>query len=161
MIKYIEGDILDFPDRCNVILQMCNCQQVMGSGLALSIKIRYPEAYEADKEAAKHGENRLGEFSRCKIISGVNKDKIILNLYGQFHYGREGRFINYESFYRGLELIREFLEDRIGGSCKTYRLGIPYNIGCGAAGGSWIVVEAMIKTIFENSKTNVIIIKLI
>lgn len=45
MIYYRTGDVLTNPDS-NIIMHGCNCQGVMGSGIAKQIKLLFPEAYE-------------------------------------------------------------------------------------------------------------------
>ena len=109
-IEYIEGDLLDFPNGINVIAQNCNCKNKFGSGLALQIKNRYPEAYKADCLAAENDENRLGNYSKARL--GNNKH--ILNVYAQENYGTEKRQLNYEAFYSVFENIRDSLEVAIG-----------------------------------------------
>ena len=59
-IPLISGNLLDFPTHCetdpdkyvgiNNIAHSCNCQNVMGGGIAKQIKDRYPKAFEADAE---------------------------------------------------------------------------------------------------------------
>jgi O-acetyl-ADP-ribose deacetylase (regulator of RNase III) len=58
-VQITKGNLLDFPTHClsfasneyigiNAIAHSCNCQNVMGAGIAKQIKDRYPQAYEAD-----------------------------------------------------------------------------------------------------------------
>ena len=72
-IEVIDGDLLDFPNQINTIAHSCNTQNVMGAGIAKSIKERYPEAFEADTKANLNLENSLGYFSYCKLNSDPNK----------------------------------------------------------------------------------------
>ncbi len=51
MIEYIEGDIFDSPAQ--VIVNTVNTVGVMGKGLALSFKQRYPEMFERYKMACE------------------------------------------------------------------------------------------------------------
>ena len=41
MVKIIEGNLFD--TKANIICHQCNCQGVMGSGVAAEVKRRYPE----------------------------------------------------------------------------------------------------------------------
>ena len=45
MIKLIEGNL--FNTKANIICHQCNCQGIMGSGVALEVKNRYPKVYES------------------------------------------------------------------------------------------------------------------
>lgn len=51
MIKYMEGDIFDSPAQ--VIVNTVNTVGVMGKGLALSFKKRYPDMFESYKQACE------------------------------------------------------------------------------------------------------------
>jgi len=51
MIKYIEGDIFESPAQ--VIVNAVNTVGVMGKGLALSFKQRYPQMFEKYKSACE------------------------------------------------------------------------------------------------------------
>lgn len=154
MIREIEGDLLDFPEESNVILQCCNRQNKMGSGLALSIKERFPQAYEADTKAFQENLNQLSMFS-VATLDGGNK---IVNLYAQEHYGRDKRYLDYEALYSGLEKIKELLEKAVEEG-RNYRLGIPYKLGSDRAGGNWNIVKVIIEEIFTNSHIDVVIVK--
>ena len=57
MIEYIEGDIFESPAQ--VIVNTVNTVGVMGKGLALSFKQRYPQMFEKYKMACeKHQQIR-------------------------------------------------------------------------------------------------------
>lgn len=43
IIKLVQGNILDAPE--NIIVHQVNCKGVMGAGLALQIKSKYPKAF--------------------------------------------------------------------------------------------------------------------
>lgn len=58
MITEVRGDIL--ADNADILVNPVNCVGVMGKGLALQFKQKYPEAYLSYKEACDAGELRLG-----------------------------------------------------------------------------------------------------
>lgn len=153
-IEYRKGDLLEQSD-INFIIHVANCFCAMGSGIALAIASKYPEAVEADNETNKGDPNKLGCFSYAKGSDG----KIIANLYGQFKYGGGGRNLNYEAFYGGLEAIHNQILDSKDKS-KTYIVGMPKFIGCGLANGSWKIIKAMIEDIFEDSKIHLVVCEL-
>lgn len=43
MIDYVEGDI--FTSGCNAMVNPVNCLGIMGAGLALQVKIHFPEVF--------------------------------------------------------------------------------------------------------------------
>ena len=177
-IKTIEGNLLDFPPYCktdpnkylgiNNIAHSCNTRNIMGGGIALQIKNRYPEAYEADTEAFnkeydKNGQyiHWLGKYSKAEIESKfiANGKGRIYNLYTQASVGIDERQVNYEIFWKALKEVQEdllFIQHETG---EPQVLGLPYGISCGLAGGSWRVIKAIIEDIFIDSLLNCYIVK--
>lgn len=129
------GNLIDLAEagHFDVIVQGCNCQNTMGSGLAKEIRTRYPQAYHADYEASTTGMNKPGEYSGVRL---GNKFWII-NAYTQFHYLPRGiDHFEYEGFQRILDhLHKEF---------PKCRFGLPY-IGMGLAGGDSTRILPMIE----------------
>ncbi|MBE6987973.1 MAG: phosphatase [Ruminococcaceae bacterium] len=60
MIEYIEGDIFDSPAQ--VIVNTVNTVGVMGKGLALSFKKRYPDMFESYKRACEKRQLSIGKL---------------------------------------------------------------------------------------------------
>lgn len=60
MIKYIEGNIFDSPAQ--VIVNTVNTVGVMGKGLALSFKKRYPEMFESYKKSCEKHQLTIGKL---------------------------------------------------------------------------------------------------
>jgi len=142
MIKHVKGDLLDFYGRgeIDVLGHVCNCQRLMGSGVALQIKNKYPYAYQAYVEFDTiHGLD-LGTVSW-----GVDGDKAIANLHAQDNYGRGRRFIDYEAFYKCLEDVKGMMLLN-----EHKKIGFPYRIGSDRAGGDFRIVLAMIEVVFED-----------
>lgn len=140
MIELIEKNIFEHNAQC--IIHQANCHCRMASGIARTISQLYPEAVAADNATTVGDPNKLGTFT-----SAVGSDgKIIYNLYGQFYFGNQKRQTNYEAFYKAMDAIHSDVRNK---SLTTASL--PYNIGCGLANGSWNVIEAIIKDIWQNS----------
>lgn len=140
-----------FRHPAQVILHQANCFTTMGSGIAASIRGLYPEAYEADCRTIKGDSKKLGTFSWAKT---KRDNKIIINMYSQYNYGRESRKTNYEAFANGLERVRDFLLEK-----KLTSLSIPYKIGCNLGGGNWNVVKTIIYETLSNQPFDVFICK--
>ena len=60
MIEYIEGNIFNSPAQ--VIVNTVNTVGVMGKGLALSFKKRYPKMFEAYKRACDKHQLTIGKL---------------------------------------------------------------------------------------------------
>lgn len=148
MIYYRIGNLLEQPD-INVLIHCCNIYCTMQAGVALSIKNKYPEAYQADKKTKYGDKSKIGTFSWAR----TSDDKIICNLYTMKGLGTKERQLDYEAFYSCLEQIR----DLINNSTKSYKIGIPYKIGSDLAGGDFEVVKSMINSVFGGYDIPVII----
>ncbi len=57
-IQYQQGDI--FESKVQVIVNTVNCQGVMGKGLALAFKQRYPDMFATYQQACKTGKLHIG-----------------------------------------------------------------------------------------------------
>ena len=148
------GDLLDYPFSINVIGHCCNDEGVMGSGIALGIRTRYPAAYEAYVTSHKRGE-RLGSLSFAEVGEG----RKVANLVAQHGYGKGIRHLDYEAFYSTLSILRDALENAHKEG-RYYVLGLPDGMGCVRAGGSRPVVDAMILDVFALSPVRCVIVKL-
>ena len=138
---YKKGDML--CGDWDVAYHCANVYKTFGSGVAYYIAKKWPEVYQADID----GDNELGFFTK-----GIIKEdgRTIYNLYGQKGVGNDGHPLNrncsydhlYDAIYRACEDATR-LADNV-------RVGIP-QLGCGLAGGSWTVVEAIIKDVEEKT----------
>lgn len=152
-VQIIQGNLLDWPNGANLILHGCNTLGgVFGAGVAKQIAERYPLALQADIDAAAEGANRLGLFSVAKI-----DDKRIVNVYIQDQIGTDSRKVNYEAVYTALETLRDSLENAAKEGRK-YTVAMPW-IGCGLAGGSRRIIEAMVRELFDKSQITVYIVE--
>jgi O-acetyl-ADP-ribose deacetylase (regulator of RNase III) len=154
MITHINGDLLS--SNVDAIGHCANCFCTMGSGIARQIKLQLPEAYAEDLKGVSGDRNKFGKFSVAEIKKPQIKTNIkyVYNLYGQYNYGTDSRKLNYESIYTALTGMKNHA---ITKDIKT--VGFPENMGCMLAGGSWNIVYAMIKDVFDPSPFDVIICK--
>ena len=53
MVRIIEGNLFD--TKAEIICHQCNCQGVMGSGVAAEVKKRYPEVFKAYRKDYEEG----------------------------------------------------------------------------------------------------------
>lgn len=150
MIKIVEGNILNATE--DIICQQVNCQGVMGAGLAKQIRNKYPEVYPSYKkfcEGCKDNNKRtlLGEIQAINVSDG----KVIANLFGQFSYGRDKQYTDYKALKECLEGILK-LASMFNDNDS---IAIPYEIGCGLAGGSWGIVYKIIEDVFKDYKVTI------
>ena len=184
-IPLISGNLLDFPTHCetdpdkyvgiNVIAHSCNCQNVMGGGIAKQIKDRYPQAFEADTERWSNEYNdggnwrcQIGDYSKAVIEThGTNSPhartnlshSTIYNLYTQSGYSTSKREVNYEYFWKAMKAMQEDLLFNQHELNTRQVVGVPYGISCGLAGGNWKIIKAIIEDIFLDSMIECYIVK--
>lgn len=139
----IQGNLL--TSDCNIIIHQANCQGVMGAGIAKQIVNLYPEVLVADREykVPVGNEARLGRTSHAPV-KGPHGALLVVNLYSQFNYGR-GKQTDYKAFTKGLHSILTRLDIKGRG----YKVGLPFGIGCGLAGGDWLIINSIIEEASE------------
>lgn len=134
MLKIIKRDILSV--NSGVIAQQCNARGNMGAGLSLSIKNKWPKAFEAYRSLHNSQGLKLGSV----VFANVDHNLWIANIIGQKQYGRDKSIVytNYNALKKGLEYAYSFAAE------KGASLYIPYKIGCGLANGDWNIVQDII-----------------
>lgn len=128
MLQILEGDLLQ--SDVQVIIHQCNCFHTFGGGIAKKIKQKYPTAFEADLKTKFGDKDKLGTFSYS-----TQNGKTIVNLYSQYRYGMDKVYTDYQSLEQGLYDV--FYWCKLN---KLNKIGIPYLIGCGLAGGDEKIV---------------------
>jgi len=140
MIKIVDGDILQATE--DIWCHQTNAKGVMGGGIAKQTKEKYPEVYKAYKELCeKHNsKDLLGAVQYVECHDGY----IIANLFGQEGFGRNKQYTDYNALRNALNIVYKRV--------KRYHesVAIPFNIGCGLAGGSWPFVYSMIEEVFHD-----------
>lgn len=125
----IDGEI-------DVLLHVCNNKGVMGSGIALEIKNRIPDAYTWFKYHHKHGISSLGHISVGCYDRGNKK---VFNMVAQDGYGQGIRHLNYGAL---ADCLRQIAEHR---SYTGDTIGIPFKMGADRAGGDWDIVLELVE----------------
>jgi O-acetyl-ADP-ribose deacetylase (regulator of RNase III) len=126
MLKQAKGDLIAMgkAGEFDIIVQGCNCFNVMGSGIAKQIRADCPDAWLADQETLAGDRNKLGRYT-----VGMSGRLVVLNAYTQYttakHPGDD--VFEYVAFEEAL--------NRIGNRFGKWRIGLPY-IGMGLAGGN-------------------------
>jgi O-acetyl-ADP-ribose deacetylase (regulator of RNase III) len=142
MIIFLDNsNILDVKE--GIILQGCNAQGVMGSGVAKQIRAKYPDVYT---EYLQHIIDCRGSTKSLGTVSTtyVAKNLWVYSGITQEYYGKDGKqYINYDAI---ASVIRYTILD---GITMQYDVNIPYMIGAGLGGGDL----TKIKTIIEDIST--------
>jgi len=171
---FVDGNLL-LSDKVQVIGHQANCQNVMGSGIARSIREMFPEAYSADTIAARRGSNVLGTFSKADLkMDPYGRNRVgnrisrIYNLYGQ-NLGTDykklyDRKTDYEGLYSALEkMVDDLMPTEADKMMFDYdrspAVGFPYKMGSALGGGSWDIVQRLIEVAFDKYSADVFIYK--
>lgn len=151
-MKVIEGDLTDFPEGVNVILQNCNIHAVQGSGLARNIRNKFPEVYQADKDfKVEVGPKRFGNFSYVDLSS--DNSKRVYNLYGQ-DLGMEFP-LNVNAFMKALEKSLVHISTEV----DKPKIGIPWLICCGLCNGDFTYIRPIVEFFVENYNIDAVWVK--
>lgn len=156
MITYKEGDIFDYITKDCVVVHQVNCQGVMGVGIAKTIKTKFPRTFQkykdsCDKLSYCEKEQLLGKLLYTnEYIEDYGFKIKIANCFGQYRYGRDKRYTDYEALSSCFKKITTVTN-------TTQDILIPYKIGCCNAGGDWNIVLSIIEEVFVDY--NVVIVK--
>ena len=135
-MKTVYGDLLTLAvaGDFDVIIHGCNCQNTMGAGIAKSIKLQFPAAYDADLATEKDSRDKLGTYSSATVDSD-GRELTVVNAYTQFDWRGRGIKADYDAIRSVFAKIKtDFAGKRIG-----YPL-----IGAGLAGGDWGLISQII-----------------
>lgn len=134
-IIYKQGDLLEAEE--SVIIHGCNAQGVMGSGVALAIRNKYPEVAKKYFKMKEDGRMQLGCCTFCHQDDG----KTVINAITQEFYGRNQHvvYVSYAAIAHVFKNINDW--------CKMKgvdKIAIP-KIGAGLANGDWSIIEKIIE----------------
>jgi len=133
MIKYKKGNIL--KDNSEAIVNLVNCIRVMGKGLALQFKKKYPENFEVYAKACKNNEVNIGKMFVFDRNEDINP-KYIINFPTKKHWRGKSKI---EFIDLGLEDLVKVIEIY---SIKSIAIPLP---GSGLGGLDWNVVNLKIE----------------
>lgn len=134
MITYLKGNLLE--DNAQALVNTVNTVGVMGKGIALQFKERFPQNYKLYSQACKAGEVQIGRMFITieKTLLGC---KTIINFPTKQHWRKPSEYVYIES---GLVALRQEIVNR---GIKS--VAIP-PLGTNNGGLNWTVVRDMIET---------------
>jgi O-acetyl-ADP-ribose deacetylase (regulator of RNase III) len=127
MIEFTRGDVFTTP--ADILVNPVNCVGVMGAGLALAFKQRYPAMFKAYQEACAAGEVRPGHLH-------IWRSPWIINFPTKRHWRDASR---YEDVATGLGALRACLAP-----LGPVTVALPA-LGCGRGGLDWLRVRRLIQ----------------
>jgi O-acetyl-ADP-ribose deacetylase (regulator of RNase III) len=126
-MEKLKGDIFEFGEQgmFDIIVHGCNCFTTMGSGIAKTVRDKYPDAYKADQLTTSGDVNKLGNYTKADVGKFT-----IINAYTQYNYNRGGEMLD-RFEYPSFRVILQKLLHTYGNK----RIAFPM-IGMGRAGGN-------------------------
>jgi O-acetyl-ADP-ribose deacetylase (regulator of RNase III) len=145
VIIYVKRDISTISK--GVVAHGVNCQGVMGSGVAASLRSAYPQIFTTYKKICDDYENNpnwmmLGLVDIVEVSGEFEDELLIVNCFTQERYGRDGKvYADAKAVFKSLDQAIELADG----------LALPFfmpKIGCGLGGLSWehdveVIVEAL------------------
>jgi O-acetyl-ADP-ribose deacetylase (regulator of RNase III) len=124
LVKFVQGDLL--KSRAQTLVNTVNCVGVMGKGIALAFKRRYPDMFDDYARRCDAGEVKLGEPYLYRT-----SDRLIVNFPTKDHWRSVSRL---EDIEQGLRYLRAHLSE-----WGITSLAVP-PLGCGNGQLDWSVV---------------------
>lgn len=134
MIRYCTGDLLE--SDADALINTVNCKGVMGKGLALQFKKKYPSNFKIYKDACTSGYLRPG-----KMLTVKEDGKYIINFPTKDDWRNRSKI---EYIEEGLESLLNEIEEH-----NLKSIAIP-PLGCGNGGLDWLTVHKLIEDSFKN-----------
>lgn len=128
-IEYVDGNIFD--SKCQVLVNPVNCRGVMGAGLALEFKNRFPEMFEWYAQICKVHSLLLGS---PVLWNPENAEKWVLLFPTKKHWKHKSK----------LENIEKGLQEFCRMCCDWGIESVAWcKLGCGLGGLSWEEVHPL------------------
>jgi len=137
-IKMVEGDLLKESD-VDVIVNTVNCVGVMGKGIALQFKKKWPENFKAYADACKRKEVKTGKMHVFNA-GALATPKFVINFPTKDHWRGKSK----------VEYITEGLKDlvKVIKELNIHSIALP-PLGCGNGGLEWELVKELIEKSFS------------
>lgn len=141
-ITKLNGSAVDLhaADKNSALIHVCNNVGIMGSGIALEVKNRYPKTFEAYRK----------NFNLNSV--SFDADDLIFNMVAQTLESKPVN-LNYGNLAVCLDIVGLCLFD--SGINRVY---VPELMGALRAGGDWLIVKQLVEEILNSYNPNIEII---
>jgi len=143
MLKFVEGDFFNY--EADIRINTVNCVGVMGAGVALLFKNKFPEMFKDYSNACSKGIVKAGE-PHVWVENDMFSKLTIINFPTKLHWRNPSK---YEYIEKGLVWLKKYLSDK-----EKSTITIPA-LGCGHGGLDWAIVKDMITKYLENLQTTI------
>lgn len=166
-VEIINGCLFKALDNGEIdaLAHCVNCVPRMSSGIAGKIRDKYPEDYtfyiNHTQILLDSGHDPLGKICHLDKIVNLYGQRLDLTEYCKKRFGVglaeltliRPRLVDYYGLGKALLKLKD-LSIR-----KNITIGIPFNLGCGEAGGQWWIVSKLIAIAFSSRLAKIKIYK--
>lgn len=150
--EIVKGNLFDTEWNFDALGQGVNTEGIMGGGIAVEFRTRWPEMYqEYHKLCVRYGQ-ALGGLLHIWDGDNVFSDEYIPTVYNLFSQLAPGRDGDYLLLKKAAILMRQDAEGRFD------RVGVPW-IGCGIAGLEKHNVEYLFKQVLGDSDVEFVLVE--
>lgn len=146
MIEFVAGDFFDYV--ADIRVNTVNCVGVMGAGVALLFKDRFPDMFIDYFKACENKEIKPGKPHVWHDNNMFSKTTII-NFPTKIHWENPSE---YEFVEKGLVWLKEYLIN------KEYSTVTLPALGCGHGGLDWNVVKELIIKYLGDVKAKILVL---
>jgi O-acetyl-ADP-ribose deacetylase (regulator of RNase III) len=146
MLEFVKGDFFDFD--ADIRINTVNCVGVMGAGVALAFKKKYPDMFKEYVKHCKEGTIRPGHPSIWKSNDMFSKGVQVINFPTKDHWRNPSE---YSYIVSGLKWLSEYLSNK-----GDVTVTLPA-LGCGHGGLDWSIVKDLIKEHLGNSQSKILV----
>lgn len=146
MIKFVEGNFFDHS--ADIRVNTVNCVGVMGAGVALQFKNKYPAMFEDYELQCRLKILRPGSPHVWRSNEIFSEDITIINFPTKDHWKNPSKYEYVES---GLVWLRNYLMSR-----PNTTITLPA-LGCGHGGLEWDKVKKMIEESLSDVNANILV----
>ena len=140
MVRFVQGNLLE--SKAQALVNAVNTVGVMGKGLALGFKPRFPKNFSQYEAACRAGEVKVGQM----FTTMIDGPRWLINFPTKQHWRNPTRL---EWIVSGLADLNRLLSEK-----NIQSVAIPA-LGCGNGGLSWSTVRPLIEEAFSNTEIDV------
>jgi len=149
MIRFVQGNFFDY--KADIRINTVNCVGVMGAGVALLFKNKYPEMNTEYVKLCNQGLIRPGRphvWKSKNLFSESSEDVVIINFPTKDDWKKPSE---YSYIIDGLKWLKTYLQDK-----PNSIITIPA-LGCGHGGLDWEKVKEMIIDNLSGLETEILV----
>lgn len=136
MINLLNSSTDIFSLEVDAIVNPVNCLGVMGAGLALEFKKRYPDNYKRYRKECMSGNLIIGSIFSYKLNNSSPNLQYILNLPTKYDWADLSQLHYIET---GVIALKQYLAEHL----DITSIAIPA-LGCGLGGLPWLSVKEIL-----------------